>query len=128
MTNRFFNIAQKEYASKRIKETVGDKRTLTELSKDKKHRYNGYTNYLRSVKLPAGQLSSSHWADLEAASHESFAFGGVKRGRDRNKSDAELRQEFFNYGKTGPLGSIDPISPFDFDETYDILHDDYICG
>ena len=128
LTKRYYNIAQKEYVTKRIKGTVGDNRTLSELAEGKKHRYNGYRNYPRSVKLPVGKVSSTHWANLQPTSQESFAFGAVNRSEDRSKDDGETRQEISNHGKAGPLWSVDPISPLDFDEIYDILHDDCICG
>ena len=76
LTNRMRRIGQKAYAGKRIKDTVGDKQTLARLAKDKKQTYNGYANFLRSVKLPGGQVSPSHWANVPPACQQSWTFGG----------------------------------------------------
>ena len=127
LTNRVHSIAQKEYADKRIKDTVGDKQTLLRLSKDVKQVYNGYTNYLRSVKLPVGSVSASHWSNIPSDCQESFAVGGAKRPVSSNQVDDELRESFIRYSEKGPFGSADPCLPLDFEDTLNMLSDDILC-
>ena len=96
------------------------------LSKDVKKTYNGYTNFIRAVKLPVGAVSSSHWANVPDGCQENWAFGGAKRTATRNQVDGELRQGFLQYSEAGPSGSTDPSLPLDFDDTFDMLSDDIL--
>ena len=96
------------------------------LSKDVKQTYNGYTNFLRAVKLPLGAVSSSHCANVPADCQENWAFGGAERTATRNQVDEELRQGFMQYSEAGKLGSTDPSLPLDFDDTFDMMNDDIV--
>ena len=120
-------IGQKEYGEKRVKDTVGDAQTLVRLSKDKKPVYNGYTNYLRSVKLPIGKESAEHWGNVPDGCRQSWTFGGSRRAVKQHQADEQLRQDFLRYEEVGPLGSIDPGMPLDFEDTFAMLNDDAIC-
>ena len=127
LTNRIHLIGQKEYAAKRVKETVGDAQTLVRLCKDQKPVYNGYTNFLRSVKLPIGKESAGHWKNVPDGCRENWTFGGAKRASRQYETDEQLRKDFFLYPEVGPLGSDDPSMPLDFDDIASMLNDDICC-
>ena len=128
LVNRFYRIDHHSYVAKKIKDAVGDTQTLAELPIDRKRPYDGYANYLRDVKLPSGQFASPRWENAPPTCQESRAIGRLHRTGDRKQAGDDLRQDFARYGRVVPLGPTDPPMSSDFDDAYDMMRDDVICG
>ena len=124
LCNRFYLQLQSEWFRTLVKETAVTKQNLRNLAKFKKHKYNSWTNYLRSVKKPASNETSYHWSNIPESMKENWASGGVKRAVSVNAFEDEQRKKILSYEKTGPFGSVDPLLPIDLETAHTELNSD----